>query len=74
MKSEIEPPWVKYPEHPPFDPIYNHELEPYFHLVWRPFFEELSGEQLQDYLLKYPPTEQWNEWINERGKIEDLFE
>lgn len=70
----IEPPWVKYPEYEPFDPIFNHDLEPYFHLVWRPFFEGLSPTELESYLASYPPTQSWREWIDERDDMDKLLD
>jgi hypothetical protein len=57
--QEIEPPWVKYPDYPPGDGFWRQAGEPWFALVWRPYWESLNAQEQDDYLNRWNVPQIW---------------
>jgi len=59
MTNEIDPPWVKYPNYPPADTFWRQAGEPWFTLVWEPYWKSLTSEEQATYLSRWSVPEIW---------------
>jgi hypothetical protein len=57
--DEIEAPWLKYPNFPPYDGFWRQTGEYWLNYVWRPYWVTLDSAQKKEYLDKYPPPDVW---------------
>lgn len=60
--KEIQPPWVEYPGYGPGDPFWRQTGEPFFTLVWRPFYDSLNEAEQTAYLIRWNVPEQWQKF------------
>ena len=65
-KNPPVPPWVKYPEHPPYDIFWRMGTgETYLTEYMWPYLEYASEEELKAYKKKYPAAGEWSGWYDE---------
>lgn len=60
--GEIPPPWVEYPGYEPGHIFWRQTGEPFFNLVWEPFYEALSETQKEDYRARWKVPEVWQDF------------
>jgi hypothetical protein len=66
--EDIEPPWIQFNSTPPWHSGWRQGNADYWlGYIWMPFWLELTEEQRQEYLRKYPPPdEEWHEYLMEK--------
>ena len=57
--SEPKPPWIVYPDFPPYDTFWRQSGECYLKYVWEPYWLKLSENEQAVYLEKWPPPKKW---------------
>lgn len=57
--DEVEAPWLKHPDFPPYDGFWRQSGDYWLNYVWRPYWNSLKPEGKKAYLEKYPPPEVW---------------
>ena len=60
--DEIKPPWIEYPDYPPYDTFWRQSGEIYLKYIWEPFWKKLSSEQQTEYLKKWPAPKKWQDF------------
>jgi hypothetical protein len=56
---EVLPPWVEYPAYPPGDYFWREAGQPWFTLVWEPYWKSLSESELEEYLTRWKVPDNW---------------
>ena len=70
----IEPPWIKYPNYPPYDTFWRQAGEYWFAYVWEPFWLNLTPSEQANYVQKWNPPQVWmnfyfdTKWLNDNDK------
>jgi len=64
-RQEIEPPWITYPSYPPGDFFWREPGEPWFHYVWKPYWDSLSPDDQGAYLERWNVPEEWRRYYFE---------
>ncbi len=57
--TEIQPPWIAFPGHPPRTFFWREAGQPWLDQVWRPFWANLSPAEQAAYLAKFVPPREW---------------
>lgn len=57
--NNLEPPWVKFPEFPPFDTFWRQSGEYWLAYEWLPYWESLNQQEKEDYLIHWQVPEVW---------------
>ena len=66
----IEPPWIKYPNYPPYDTFWRQSGQDWFAYVWEPFWRDLTQIEQANYLKQWNPPQAWvdfyfnTEWLD----------
>jgi hypothetical protein len=64
---EVNPPWIQYPNNPPYWGGWRQGYsEGWFVYIWWPFWTKLTKKERMEYLKKWPPPdEEWVFYMNE---------
>lgn len=57
--KEVIPPWVKYPDFPPYDGSWRQSGELWLIYTWVPFWNSLNPTQKEEYLKQWQVPEVW---------------
>lgn len=57
--KEIEPPWIKYPDHLPDDPYWKEQGKRWMRMVWEPYWESLDTQSQDHYLRRWGVPAEW---------------
>ncbi len=66
-RVEIPPPWIEYPGYGPGDMFWRQTGEPFFLLVWKPYYESLSEAEKQAYLARWNVPEEWRSYYFDKA-------
>ena len=58
----MKPPWIKYPDYPPYDTFWRQAGESWLAYVWEPYFQRLTPNQKKQYLQKWKVPKVWNDF------------
>ena len=56
---KITPPWIEYPNFPPNDMFWRQSGEYYLSYVWEPFWNNLSNQEREIVLKRWPMPQEW---------------
>ena len=64
MSAELAPPWIEYPDRPPWWGGWRQgESEHWLHNAWLPFWKALSEEGRSQYIDRWQPSPEWKEYL-----------
>ena len=61
--TDVTPPWIAYPNQPPFAFFWREAGEPWLNEVWLPFWRSLGDSEKQAYLKRRPPPQEWLDYL-----------
>jgi len=68
MRIEDRPPWLEFPNDPPFAlPVNQGDGEGYWFYEWTPFWNSLTPDQKLRYLREHHAPAEWFEWLKPGG-------
>jgi hypothetical protein len=70
--NEIKPPWIEYPEYPPYDTFWRQAGEFYLKDMWEPYWKSLSDGQREEYLQKWHVPRKWKDFYFDTEWLDDL--
>jgi hypothetical protein len=71
MSIADRPPWLEFPNDPPFAlPVNQGDGEGYWFYEWTPFWNSLSADDKLIYLRAHHAPEEWFEWLKPGGEEE----
>lgn len=74
MHTKIKPPWIKYPDFPPYDGFWRQSGEYWLKDVWEPFWNNLSQKEQDQYLKRWPPPKDWITFYLDTSWLDDIDE
>ncbi len=60
--TEIRPPWIEYPDYPPYDTFWRQSGQLWFKYLWEPYWHNLSAEQQEKYLRRWNVPQMWHDF------------
>lgn len=62
MTEEVTPPWVTHPAYGPADFFWREAGQPWFTLVWEPYWKSLTPQAVAAYLHRWQVPDAWRHY------------